>query len=367
MGDASKITFSIYDSMMKASLLMEECWDGAYFHAIQELSSILKERKFEKFYFLGTGSSFLAGISEAYFAREVLGVDAQSWSSTDFAVYQQKHISGKDGIVFLNSHSGKSKEDASIVSSCREIGLYTVAVTDISETPLTKSADFVLLGPGGPKHEMPSTRTYNLAMYRVFMALALVDAEKNHSILKELRKIPAATESVIKKYDAEGNKLAAEFKQYTNFLVLSQGTNLSTAQECAMGLTQATGLPAQGLLLEEYLHGQVQGFSKGTAVILIAPDGFYKRRITDFSEVASLMGGTVYVLASEETSKSLSYTLLTVPDGFSEIVTPVMNIIPFWYVGFYLSLLNKRDPDLLMMKEEGFPAARLTEYKTVLI
>ena len=367
MGDASKFSFSIYSSMMKASSLMEKCWTGAYYHSIQELSSILKEKRFKKYYFLGTGSSYLAGISEAYFARELLEVDAESWSSTDFGVYQQKHISNKNGVVFLNSHSGKSREDARIVSKCREIGLYTIAVTDVLGTLLTESVDFVLLGPGGPKHEMPSTRTYNLAMYRVFMALALVDAENNQSLLKELQRMPAATERVIKKYDAEGNKLAEELKRYSNFLVLSQGTNLSTAQECAMGLTQATGLPAQGLLLEEYLHGQVQGFSKGTVIILIAPDGLYKSRIIDFSEVASMMGGKVYILAPEGTNQSMSYTLLAMPDGFSEIVTPVMNIVPFWYVGFYLTILNKRDPDLLMMKEEGFPTARLAEYKTVLI
>ncbi len=359
--------FRIYESMRKTPDLLDECLEGSVLQDIEALCAEFRKRKINRIYCLGTGSSFLAGIAQAFAFRMITGMNAEAWNSLEFRLYLPPGVD-RHTAVLLNSHSGKSPGDVETIKRAKAAGAFTVAVTDIENTPLTESSDYCFLGPGGAKHEMPSTRTYATAVFRVLQfinALGRTDRKSGfHDYGEELSRIPGHMRQCIDFFDEKGPEYAGKLSGFSDFLVMAQGPNLSTAQEAAMGLTQATGLPAQGFLLEEYLHGQIQSLSEKDAVMIIASPGPCSERLAGFQKVAQRIGAEVFLFAPEDSPVCLeARDCIALPGGIDEVLTPVFYCVPFWFIGYHLSLKFGRDPDLLSMGTKEFTESGLARYK----
>ncbi len=360
--------YHIHDSMRSVGTLMRECLAGNCHESRRDLVYLVQEAKINRVYCVGTGSSYLAAIAEAFAVRELVGLPAEAWNSTEMRLYSPESL-GPGSLLLMNSHSGKSPGDIGTVRLARDRGAFTVAVTDIFPTGLTDAVDFILLGPGGPKFEMPSTRTYSLAMYRVFLFLCnwserLGRSTKTGDCAAELQVMPDMCDEVVERYDSLGRHLAMQIKDAGSYLVVAHGPNLSTAQEGAMGLAQASGRPSQGFLLEEYLHGHIQGLADHVSMTIIGSPGPSQKRLVSFSQVAESLGMSVMTLVPE-TDAGLVGTggILPIPGEIREIFTPVVACIPFWFMGYWLTLLNGRDPDMLLMKDPMFTASGIAQYK----
>lgn len=366
--ERSEHPYWIHESMSSASRLMVECLSPEFTSVIENLAEILSNRQIKRFYCVGTGSSYLAAIAQAFAFRYIDGMEATAWNSLEFRMYAPPE-DGKGAALLLNSHSGKSPGDAETIKTAARRGMFTIAVTDIKGTALTDCADYVLLGPGGPKHEMPSTRAYSLAIYRVLLlcaklALRVGQVYDGRTFLESLQALPALAEKMVRFYDERGPELAKQLLKASNYLVLTHGPNIATAQEAAMGLCQATGLPAQAFLLEEYIHGHIQGLPEGTEVLVLSPPGPCNARVTRFAQVMRKLGAHVSIfdggLPNEPMEKSGGFWL---PAGVHEILTPVVYCIPFWFIGYYLTLLHQGNPDSLRMTAPVFQNSGLAEYK----
>ena len=348
---------------------MRECFAGTCHQSCEELAKFAVDKNIRHVVCVGTGSSYLAAMSEAYAVKELLGIPAEVYNSTDLRLYCPEYL-GEHSLVLINSHSGKSPGDIATVEVAKKKGAYTVAVTDIAHTGLTESVDFVRVGPGGPKVEMPSTRAYAFAMYRIFIFLSiwakLIGREPvTGDCLAELQALPDFCDAVIDRYDVLGKEIAEKIQGAESFLVMAHGTNISTAQEGAMGLSQASNKPSQGFLLEEYLHGHIQGLPKNVAMVIIGVPGPSQSRMVGFGKVAHALGMDVLTLVPDDNTHLVAYgDAISYPSTtIREIFTPAFTCIPFWFIGYYLTLVKKGDPDLLMANDERFINAHISEYK----
>jgi glucosamine 6-phosphate synthetase-like amidotransferase/phosphosugar isomerase protein len=184
------------------------------------------------------------------------------------------------------------------------------------------------------------------------------------SYSNEIAMIPGCMRRCVETFDNKGPEIARKLKGVSNFLVIAHGPNLSTAQEAAMGLTQATGLPAQGFLLEEYLHGQVQSLSAESSVMIIASPGPCIERLTRFTDVAKIIGAQVMLFAPEDSPSCIDNDeCIPLPGGVNEVLTPAFYCTPFWYIVYHLSLLYREDPDRLSMDKSAFRESGLGQYK----
>ena len=359
--------YHIFESIEMAPKLLQEIFDDQ--GLCEQLAEIVAEKDIRAVVCVGTGSSYLAAYSQAFAVKELIGIFSEAINSTDFRLFCPAYLD-EHTLVVVNSHSGKSPGDVETETIAKGRGAYVVAVTDIEGTPLAQEADFVLLGPGGKKPELPSTRTYATALYRFFIFLArwagfLGKAELSRSCLEELGKLPAYCRDLLDRYMRDGDAIAERLASLNSTVFICYGTNLSTALECAMGTTQASKRPSFGYVLEEYLHGPIQGVPDNCGAVLLAVEGPGRNRIIDFGKLCATLGMSVFTLVPEnrrdcvEVGEVLTYPPIDIREAF----TPVFLIMPFWVIGYYLTLRKGGDPDMLSMEDPRFIAADIASFK----
>jgi glucosamine 6-phosphate synthetase-like amidotransferase/phosphosugar isomerase protein len=363
-----KHPYWIYETIMGAPEILSSWLEPAAESMIGEAAERVVKREPRHIFFSGTGSSSLAALSQAFAFNEIAGIPASAHVTSELMHYAPAHFDSSS-ILVLNTHSGKSPGDVEMVQRAKDRGIYTVGVTDIPDTPFARAVDELLIGKDGPKHEMPSTRTYSSAIFRVLL-LAISCAMKKGSVdssveyYEKVKRIPGCMREFLNNFEPRAQKIAELLKHYGVYYVISAGPNMATAIEGAMGLTQGTGMPAAGYNIDEYMHGQIQSLRHGVCVITVAPPGPFHDKIGRFAQCARHIGADILMMAPEGSAFLDEHEMhVALPDSIPDVLTPALYCVPFWQIGYFCSLINGLDPDTLSMARQNFKDSGLAGLK----
>jgi glucosamine--fructose-6-phosphate aminotransferase (isomerizing) len=360
--------FYIYETIMGAGKKLETWFNPDVYKKINNIADIICDINPDHLFISGTGSSYMASIAQVFGFREIAGMKSSAHVTADLRAYLPQELT-KNNVLLLNSHSGKSPGDAEMIKSAKERGVYTIAITDVEDTLLTRAADNNLIGIDGPKREMPATRTYSSSIFRTL--LLAIECAKRRNMANAVshyeqntRSVPSIVDACLQDLDHRAPSIADSLKDQKAFYVISAGPNMATAIEGAMGLTQGTGKPAAGFHIDEYMHSPIQSLSRGMCVVVVASPGPFQEKLTHFASVAENIGATVLIIAPKGSKAAkVGNNVIELPDGIVEVITPVVYCVPFWLLGYYSSLVNDYDPDSLSMEKEEFKNSGLADLK----
>ena len=367
-GKREEQPFHIYETIMDAPVKLQSWLEGESLERVREVAEEIRKRKPKRIFTAGTGSSYMAALSEAYGFSEIAGIPSSAFVTSELRAYTPEEFSDDD-ILLINTHSGKSPGDVAMVKVAKDRGVFTVGITDIGGTTFADEVDMLLIGKDGPKKEMPATRTYSSAIFRTLL-LAIECAKKQGSLYRareyerQMMLIPMMMRKQLDDLDKTTPEIVKKLRTNTAYFVISAGTNMSTAIEGAMGLTQGTGMPAAGYNVDEYMHGPVQSLKSGRCVVTVASPGPFHEKIWRFADVARNIGAAVLMLAPEGSDAIAHGDIrIELPTGVDEVLTPPLYCAPFWLIGYYFSLENGFNPDILSMEKSEFKKSGLAEMK----
>jgi Predicted phosphosugar isomerases len=254
--------------------VLQQCLGEQVASQTDSIADEIRKRKIEKFVLLGTGSSYFATIAEKYFFDAMTSFWSFPYVSSVFKSYPPKFLDEKTA-VFFHSHSGKTEGDDAVVKFSQSKGAFTVGVTDIENSPLTSVVDQVFIGPGGPKHEMPASRTYATALFRMMLlglklSTIAEDAAAWQALDNSMKRMPAQVGEFMRQYESAAGENVNRLKDVTSFFCIGSGPNLSTADECALALSQCAGVPSQSFEADNFVHGPLQTLKKSMGFVGIA-------------------------------------------------------------------------------------------------
>jgi glucosamine--fructose-6-phosphate aminotransferase (isomerizing) len=355
-------TYSIWDSMMRTPEMLQACLAEPIQDGIERVADRLAELAPRRVFCAGTGSSAYASIVHAL-ALEELAKLSSSWHITsELGAYPPVHM-GPESILILTSHSGRTLGDLQVVARARQQGTYTIGVTDIPDSPLAQAVDDVIIGPGGRKTELPATRTYTAAMFRVLqlatsLAKRLGDSDVAALYEKRLHELPHILRAFLDRFSTQAAAYADRLADVERYVVIGAGPNMSTAFEGTLVLLQSTDAAAQTFQVEEMLHGPIQTLRPGTCVVAVAAPGPLQERILQTARACHVIGATVLTIAPEDTPRLEDADIhISMPAQIPELLTPVLYIVPFWLIGYQFALATGRDPDNLSRNKEEFKRA----------
>ncbi|HEY59214.1 MAG TPA: SIS domain-containing protein [Anaerolineae bacterium] len=353
----------VWESIQEIPSMLSQCLDKPVIDQIDNVVKEFKIRNINKILLLGRGSSFFTTISEQYLLEKIVGIPTRCFVTNVFESYPNVNINANTA-VFFHSHSGKSEGDVQIVNFANQLGAYTIGITDIPTSSLADVVDNVIIGPGGSKVELPATRTYATAMFRMmFFATALGKEIGNHEIAvdfeESLHKIPGELETFILNFEPQAEIIAKEIQGASAFIIVGFGPNLSTADEAAMAFSQAYAVPAQAFEMENFIHGPMQAINKQQCVVAIAPNGPLQDRVLRLAQACKIIGTKTLVLAPYEIEKQLDIDIfIGMPSKIPDLISPVFYMVPLWQIGYQLGLFGKGGhPDRLSMDKEEFKKA----------
>jgi glucosamine--fructose-6-phosphate aminotransferase (isomerizing) len=258
-----------------------------------------------------------------------------------FSIYQTPPLFG-NALVLGISQSGKSPDIVGVLAEARRQGVLTAAITNVPDSGLAGTADFVIDLHAGEEKSVAATKTYTAELG----AIGLLSA----SLLGD----PAQMEALMRVPDFMAETLALQggvaaiaerYRYMSSCVTIGRGFNYATAFELALKLKEMTYTMVEPYSSADFLHGPVALIHGGFPVIVIAPSGKMLPELTSFIETVRAANAELLAISDDDGVLHAARMALSLPKGMPEWLSPIPAIIPGQLFAMHLAHARDLDPD----------------------
>ena len=174
-------------------------------------------------------------------------------------------------------------------------------------------------------------------------------AISNHfgSLGLDLDNIAEKFRHVLEKADEPIKKMTHGIGKVDRIFVLGSGPNFVVAREGAQKIKESTHVHAEGIELEEFNHGCTSVIDDRSLVIIIDSEED-RPRTKDIVEACRFTGTRTAVING---AGDYSYD---VPERMDSYIQPILNMVPVYYLAYYMALQYGVNPDYLRFEDKRY-------------
>ncbi len=291
------------------------------------------------------GTSWHAGLVSEYFIEEFCRIPVEVEYASEFR-YRNPIINEGD-TVFAISQSGETADTLAAIDLAKSKGAIIFGLCNVVGSSISRASHEGAYTHAGPEIGVASTKAFTAQLTVMFM-IALKMALKKGTIadsvfrnmLFELENIPQKVEKTLK-LNNQIEKIAAKFKDATNFLYLGRGYNFPVALEGALKLKEISYIHAEGYPAAEMKHGPIALIDKDMPVVFIATkDSGYEKIVSNIQEVKARKGQVIAVVTEGDTQiKNIADYTIEVPDTLEPLM-PLISVIPLQLLAYHIAIMR---------------------------
>ena len=257
--------------------------------------------------------------------------------------YYQSPPRLQGALVIGVSQSGQSPDIVSVLEEGRRQGCLTLAITNETDSPLSKAADLVLDVQAGAEKAVAATKTYTTEL----MAIAMISAALNNSEERwnELDSVSTWAEQTLA-LDKEIKQMTQRYRYMSQCVVLGRGFNYATAFEWALKLKELTYLIAEPYSSADFQHGPIAMVEGGFPILAVAPSGKVQDSMRDMlTRLRREKDAELVVISDDEDVLALAQSPIQLPPQIPEWLTPLVSILPAQLFACHLTEVKGYDPE----------------------
>lgn len=257
--------------------------------------------------------------------------------------YYQSPPNLQNALVVGVSQSGQSPDIVSVLEEGRRQGCLTLAITNKADSPLAKTADFILDIQAGAEKAVAATKTYTAELIAIAMLSA---ALKDHEELwEQLASVPEWARYVLE-LDEPIARMTQRYRYMNQCVVLGRGFNYATAHEWALKLKELTYIIAEPYSSADFQHGPIAMIEGGFPVLAIAPKGKVHSSMKDMlTRLRRDKDAELVVISDDSDSLALAQSPIQLPPRIPEWLTPIVSIIPAQLFACHLTQVKGYDTE----------------------
>ena len=296
------------------------------------------------------GTAYHAGLVGKYIIESLSGVRVSVDVSSEFR-YRQPII-GKKTLVMAISQSGETADTLAAAREAKAKGAKVISICNVLGSSLARESDGVLYTYAGPEIGVASTKAYTAQLCMLYLiALKLsslkhaASSRERHSLIKQLRNIPALYEKILRNKNAVA-AIAKANSHFGCFLFLGRNVNFPSALEGALKLKEISYIPAEGYAAGEMKHGPIALIDEYRAVVCIAPQSpIYEKMVSNMQEIRARRGNIIAIATEgDKTISHYAQQTIYVPVTH-EFLTPLLVAIPLQLLAYYIAVKLGCDVD----------------------
>ena len=317
-------------SMYKMIKRQPETIEYTIRNCTKQASDVAKLLKNKRVYLTGCGSSFHAAIYGEYVLR-ANGFDAFAIHAMDMLHYTPNL---ENSITIVASHSWKTQTTLSAVRILENKKNTCIGIT---ANKVAKGTKMFLR----TSQEFDESDCVTMGYTTELIALALIANSKD----AQLRKTPTMINDALNT-EKQVKALVDTYSTKKRFFILGAGPNIATAYEMALKMKEGNFTDAEGMQLEQMLHGSISGIDAEDVVFLIAPkiSKAYERIIDAARALKEIDASTIAVTDSDDLARICKHTI-KIP-ACQEHINPIISIVPLQLFAYHLAVTNGINPDL---------------------
>ena len=309
---------------------------------VLEIAEAIRSRDIQYVFLAARGTSDNAG----RYANYLWGAHNQlplALATPSLFTYYQSPPRLQNALVVGVSQSGQSPDIVSVIEEGRKQNCLTLAITNIPDSPLAKTADFILDIQAGDEKAVAATKTYTTEL----MAIAMLSAALENSDEKwdELTSVPEWARYVLK-LDDEIAQMTQRYRYMNQCVVLGRGFNYSTAYEWALKLKELTYIIAEPYSSADFQHGPIAMVEGGFPVLAVAPKGkVHDSMVEMLTRLRKDKNAELVIISDDADTLALAQSPIQLPPQIPEWLTPLVSIIPAQLFACHLTTVKGYDTE----------------------
>lgn len=301
-----------------------------------------------KIYIVACGTAMHAGLSVKNSIENLCKISTEVDIASEFR-YRSPLIDKNTLCIFV-SQSGETADTLAALKLCKEHSAKTIAVTNVQGSSITREADYSILTYAGPEIAVASTKAYTaqvtlLCMLVTYFADILERCDKDIliNLKQDIISLPTKLETTLNNCDSIKD-FALKVHNEHDLFFLGRGIDYSIALEGSLKLKEISYIHSEAYAAGELKHGPIALIEDDTTVITILTDkNLVKKSISNTQEVIT-RGAKTLVITNQDLPNYNFNTVVTIPE-VSELVSPVLAIVPLQLLAYYISKEKGLDVD----------------------
>lgn len=284
-------------------------------------------------YLIGCGTAYYSMLLATYLLSRYLKIHSTAIPANEFANFVP--LLGPDSVVMVASQSGETIDAVEAIKLSKLRGAKTIGLINVPGSTLSREVDICISLLAGIEKAVVSSKAFsNMLVCLYLMTGHHRELVETASSIRKMLTSRALTKQL--------QNLAHKLAQHQSLFVIGRGINYPLALEGALKLKEISYLHAEGLAGGELKHGVIALIENGTPVFVIVGSDTEKSNI--LSSAMELKARGAWVIGISPARESVFEDWIQVPD--LPTTSPLVNIIPFQLLGYYLALEKKLDPDM---------------------
>lgn len=325
-------------SVKRTLIMAEKQIDGVISHLDQA----------RDIYLVAAGTSYYAALHGQYaFAK--YGLKARAVIASEFVEEVGSFIDEGDVIIGI-SQSGETADTLRAIRLAKRRKAEVISITNVVGSSIYRESLKSIIMGAGPEIGVAATKTFT-AQTAVLDYMVLKWAKEHgmdvEDLIKRLKKVPEDISVVIKENENKAKELSKILTKKANAYYLGRGIGLPIALEGALKMKEIAYLHAEGYPAGESKHGPIALVEEGFPIVtVVLRDETYDKMHIAIEEMKSRGGCIISVVEKNDSSTiRLSDYSFLVPVGYSNIIAPLLYVIPLQLLAYYTAVIRGYDPD----------------------
>jgi glucosamine--fructose-6-phosphate aminotransferase (isomerizing) len=330
-------------------------------------------KKLGRVYFVACGTSAHAAMAGRYWVEQLARVPSTVEIGSEVR-YRDPVFTSTDLVVAV-SQSGETLDTLAAVKAAKAAGATVVAVANVLDSAIPRTADGSLYTHAGPEIGVASTKCFTtqlaaLLMLAVYLGRrrGTLPTEQARRVLDALWRVPTQMRDVLGQSE-DIKHIAKKHLRARDMLFLGRGTQFPVALEGALKLKEISYIHAEGYAAGEMKHGPIALIDEDMPVVVVCPkDNHYEKVVSNLQEVKAREGQIIAVCTegdidvprlcipeiappSRRTPRSYpppsmaeAADIVTVPVAEPEIL-PLLTVLPLQLLAYHMADLKGTDVD----------------------
>ena len=297
------------------------------------------------------GTSYYACMVAEYWFEQIAGIPVKIDIASEFRYREPKLLPG--GLAIFVSQSGETADTLAALRYCKDAGLHTAGIVNVTSSTIAREVDFVLPILAGPEIGVASTKAFT-AMLCALAATVLAIGKAQGTLSREaelemvvaLEAVPRLVAEALK-LDGQFASLARDLVKARDVLYLGRGVHYPIAMEGALKLKEISYIHAEGYASGELKHGPIALIDEETPIVFVAPfDRLFDKSLSNLQEVVARRGRVVLLSDAKgisEAGEAPAYTI-EVPEC-PDFIAPLIYSVPVQLLAYHIAVEKGTDVD----------------------
>lgn len=248
-----------------------------------------------------------------------------------------------DGALAVGiSQSGQSPDICAVLEDAHQAGAPTVAITNDTESPLARAAQYVIGLHVGKERSVAATKSYTAQLAALaVLILSMAGDQAGLALLERMPESVAATLALRERMQEIGQALHDAHAM----VAIGRGYNFATAWEIAQKIKELTYVPIEPYSAADFQHGPIAMIAANFPVLLIATQGAVADDLAALALKLRDRKAQLAVISDVPAILEAASLPAILPTSVDERFSPLTSVVPGQYLSVFLARARGVDPD----------------------